>query len=139
MVTIEGKNFGSILSSFGEEDREENSDIKIFFLKDSDDNGVAVPCEEIAHYHNPTQLFCIMRLPFPERYSHYASRVFINGNEANLHCGCRTCEYTCKLYVNQWTSDVINDLVGGNLVAASTAQWTEWYSYAENEDRAKNK
>ena len=84
MVTIEGKNFGSVLSSFGEEDREENSDIQIFFVK-TDDESVYVPCEEIAHFHNPTQLFCVMRFPFPERYSYYAARIFINGNEANLH------------------------------------------------------
>ena len=33
LLTIEGKNFGSVLSSFGEEDREGNAKIEIYFQK----------------------------------------------------------------------------------------------------------
>ena len=85
LITIEGKNFGSILSSFGEEGRDENADIEIYFLRDGIEGQETVPCEEVAHFHNPTQLFCYIRQPFPFS-DYYIARVKINGHQARLLC-----------------------------------------------------
>ena len=36
LITIEGENFGSVLSSFGEEGRETNTEISINFVRHND-------------------------------------------------------------------------------------------------------
>ena len=73
--TIEGKNFGSRLSSFGEEGRDENSHIVIWFLRDNQEQYEPVMCEEIAHYHNPTQLFCFIKHKLPGKHFQILSHI----------------------------------------------------------------
>ena len=134
MVTIEGINFGSVLSSFGEEDRDENSAIEIFFLRDDNDEYPRVPCYQIAHYHNPTQLFCVIRNSFPEFYRNYYVRVYINGHQANHHCGCRGCKGHCRIYADHYRNAYVKELITGNMIAPSKPHWTEWYSYPSEMD-----
>ena len=85
--TIEGANFGSILSSFGEEDREDHQSIRIYFQGRNNGGGEA-ECHELTHYHNPTQLFCRLER-WPTLFSWYDLFVEINGHQANHHCGCK--------------------------------------------------
>jgi len=119
LVTIEGENLGSILSSFGEEDREGNSAIEIYFTPHRN-SGSDIPtyCHEIQHYHNPTQLFCLLdRLSAGE--SSYTLVVKINGHKAANQCGGNN--WHCQIQAYLWKTMQIadNGIRPGNLVAPS--------------------
>jgi len=129
LITIEGKNCGSILSSYGEEGREGTADIEIYFMP-HEQTGIDVPtmCHEIAHYHNTTQLFCILdRMSAGE--ASYTLVVNINGHTAHNWCGGDGWPCRVQGYIYKTTKIETNGIRPGNLVAPSEPKWTNLYSY----------
>jgi len=83
LITIEGKNLGDVLSSFGEEGKAGTANILVYF--EHQILGIKSVCHVIQHYHNPTQIFCVLDPFFVEEY--YELFVYINGERAQQTCG----------------------------------------------------